>query len=112
MVYLGEHHWHGEEIADLIDRDLSADPDALLILGTNLKVKGPGELVKMFASTVKAKDGRVIYVNLSKSYQKWRETFDYWVEWRCDRWVRDLKMRTPLFHGGRGMATPTTDTTA
>ncbi|KAK4448829.1 hypothetical protein QBC34DRAFT_464699, partial [Podospora aff. communis PSN243] len=77
MVYLGENHWQGEEIADLIDRDLSADPDALLILGTSLKVKGPGELVKMFASTVRAKGGRVIYVNLSKPYQKWRKTFVY-----------------------------------
>ncbi|KAK4442003.1 NAD-dependent histone deacetylase HST3 [Podospora aff. communis PSN243] len=105
MVYLGEDHWQGEEIADLIDRDLSADPDALLILGTSLKVKGPGELVKMFASTVRAKGRRVIYVNLSKSYRKWRKTFDYWVEWKCDCWVLDVKMRAPRFHAGRGMAT-------
>jgi NAD-dependent SIR2 family protein deacetylase len=112
MVYLGEDHWQGEEIADLIDRDLSAVPDTLLILGTSLKVKGPGDLVKMFANTVRAKGGRVIYVNLSKPAQKWRKIFDYWVEWKCDRWVRDLKMRAPLFHGGRGMAATATDTTA
>lgn len=77
MVYLGEDYWHGEEIADLIDHDLLADPDALFILGISLKVKGLGELVKMFASVVRSKGGSVIYVNLFKPSWKWRETFDY-----------------------------------
>lgn len=84
MVYLGEDHWHSEEIADLINRNLSADPDALLILGTSLKMKEPGELVKMFASVVRSKGGSVIYINPSKPSWKWRVIFDYWVEWKCD----------------------------
>ena len=80
MVYLGEDHWHREEIADLIDRDLSAKPEALLIPAPS----GPkGGLSTSISPSPTGNGGKPLITG-----------------WKCDRWVRDLKMRAPLFHGG------------
>jgi hypothetical protein len=95
---LGEDHWQGERIAELINHDQSAGPDVLLILGTSLKVSGPRNLARLFARAVGANGGRVAYVNLSRPSRKdWGSLVDYWVEWECDKWVGDVTKRIPLF---------------
>lgn len=60
VIYLGEDHWQGERIVELINHDQSAGPDVLLILGTSLKVSGPRNLARRFARAVGANGGRVV----------------------------------------------------
>ncbi|KAK3305048.1 DHS-like NAD/FAD-binding domain-containing protein [Chaetomium strumarium] len=94
IVYLEEEHPQGEDIAELINRDVSAGPDTVLIFGTSFEVSGPWDLVKRFAKVAGANGGKVIYVNRTKaSRQGWKHVFDYWVEWECDSWVQDLMSR-------------------
>ncbi|KAK4243187.1 NAD-dependent histone deacetylase HST3 [Corynascus novoguineensis] len=100
MVYLEEAHPQGEDIAELINRDISACPDMVLVLGTSLKLSGPWGLVRRFARTVSANGGKVIYVNRTKASQRgWDDLFDYWIEWECDSWVQNLTSRGGLFRG-------------
>ncbi|KXX76360.1 NAD-dependent histone deacetylase HST4, partial [Madurella mycetomatis] len=98
MVYLEEAHRQGEHIAELINRDLSACPDMVLVLGTSLKLSGPWEFVRQFARRVGANGGKVAYVNLAKPSQRGYSLFDYWAEWECDSRVQDLKSRLEFFH--------------
>ncbi|KAL2018447.1 hypothetical protein VTK56DRAFT_803 [Thermocarpiscus australiensis] len=99
IVNLEEDHRHGEDIAGLINSDVSAGPDMVLVLGTSLKLSGPWDLVRRFARTVVANRGKVIYVNRTEASQRgWRGFFDYWIKWECDSWVQDLMSRGGLLH--------------
>ncbi|KAK4142421.1 DHS-like NAD/FAD-binding domain-containing protein, partial [Dichotomopilus funicola] len=94
IVCLEEVHPQGEDIADVIKRDISARPDMFLVLGTSLKLSGPWDLVRGFARTVRADGGKVIFVNRTKASQRGcNGVFDYWIEWECDSWVGDLIRR-------------------
>jgi NAD-dependent histone deacetylase SIR2 len=35
----------------------------------------------------------VVYVNSTKAQAVWRHLLDYWVNWDCDEWVKDLDQR-------------------
>jgi hercynylcysteine S-oxide lyase len=38
----------------------------------------------------------VVFVNLTGVAESvWGRVIDYWVEWHCDAWVKDLKKRKP-----------------
>jgi NAD-dependent histone deacetylase SIR2 len=93
MVMLDGPQPQGAEIAELVEDDCAADPQAFLILGTSLKVDGPKTLARQFARQVRACGGTVIYVNRSKPTSAWDNLIDYWVEWTCDAWVGDLLRR-------------------
>jgi NAD-dependent histone deacetylase SIR2 len=83
-VCLEEVHPQGEDIAALINHDISAQPDMVLVLGTSLKLSGPWDLVRRFARTVRAGGGKVIFVNRTKASRRACGFFDYWIEWECD----------------------------
>lgn len=82
----------GEEIGELVYKDLSATPDFLLIMGTSMMIEDFKKTAKRFARTVKANGGMVVYVNLTQP--KWFQGFyDHWVPMECDGWVQDLESR-------------------
>ncbi|KAI1206089.1 DHS-like NAD/FAD-binding domain-containing protein [Annulohypoxylon truncatum] len=96
IVLYGEEHPQSDLISPIVQHDLSAGPDLLLILGTSLRVHGLKVMVKEFAKAVHNKGGRVIFINLTKpSESAWGDIIDYWIEWDCDAWVDDLKNRKP-----------------
>ncbi|KAI2641329.1 DHS-like NAD/FAD-binding domain-containing protein [Xylaria nigripes] len=96
VVLYGEEHPQSDLISPIVQHDLAAGPDLLLVLGTSLRVHGLKVMVKEFAKAVHTKGGKVIFINFSKpSESAWGDVLDYWVEWDCDAWVEDLKARKP-----------------
>ncbi|KAI1383739.1 DHS-like NAD/FAD-binding domain-containing protein [Hypoxylon trugodes] len=96
IVLYGEEHPQSDLISPIVQHDLSAGPDLLLVLGTSLRVHGLKVMVKEFAKAVHNKGGKVIFINLTKpSESVWGDILDYWIEWDCDAWVDDLKYRKP-----------------
>ncbi|KAI1775807.1 DHS-like NAD/FAD-binding domain-containing protein [Hypoxylon cercidicola] len=96
IVLYGEEHPQSDLISPIVQHDLSAGPDLLLILGTSLRVHGLKVMVKEFAKAVHNKGGKVVFINLTKpSESAWGDMIDYWIEWDCDAWVDDLKNRKP-----------------
>jgi hypothetical protein len=94
VALLDADHINGETIAEIIERDLKASPDLLLVLGTSLRVPGPTKLACMFARVVRKKGGTVVYTNLSQPSHSWGHLVDYVVKDSCDSWVADLKGRS------------------
>ncbi|OTB03826.1 hypothetical protein M426DRAFT_59567, partial [Hypoxylon sp. CI-4A] len=96
IVLYGEEHPQSDLISPIVQHDLSASPDLLLILGTSLRVHGLKVMVREFAKAVHNKGGMVVFINLTKpSESAWGDIIDYWIEWDCDAWVDDLKDRKP-----------------
>ncbi|KAH9889646.1 hypothetical protein F4778DRAFT_385410 [Xylariomycetidae sp. FL2044] len=96
IVLYGEEHPQSDLISPIVQHDLSAGPDLLLILGTSLRVHGLKTMVKEFAKAVHSKGGKVVFINFTKpSESAWGDVIDYWIEWDCDAWVGDLKGRKP-----------------
>ncbi|RYO96952.1 hypothetical protein DL763_002989 [Monosporascus cannonballus] len=96
IVLYGEDHPQSDLISPIVQYDLSAGPDLLLVLGTSLRVHGLKVMVKEFAKAVHNKGGKVVFINFTKpSESAWGDVIDYWIEWDCDAWVADLKDRKP-----------------
>lgn len=96
IVLYGEDHPQSDLISPIVQYDLSAGPDLLLVLGTSLRVHGLKVLIKEFAKAVHQKGGKVVFINLTKpSDSVWGDVIDYWIAWDCDAWVTDLKDRKP-----------------
>ncbi|KAK8010295.1 hypothetical protein PG990_009260 [Apiospora arundinis] len=73
IVLYGEEHPSSDLISPIVQHDLSAGPDLLLVLG-----------------------GKVVFINFTKpSESTWGDVIDYWIEWDCDAWVEDLRLRKP-----------------
>lgn len=97
IVLYGEEHPQSDLISPIVQHDLAAGPDLLLVLGTSLRVHGLKVMVKEFARAVHKKGGKVVFINFTKpSESAWGDVLDYWIEWDCDAWVEDLKTRKPL----------------
>ena len=59
-------------------------------------MQGIQQLTRDFAKVVHKHGGVVVFVNLTQVAEKqWNSVIDYWVEWNCDAWVRDLMKRKP-----------------
>ena len=96
IVLYGEEHPQSDLISPIVQHDLSAGPDLLLVLGTSLRVHGLKVMVKEFAKAVHNKGGKVVFINFTKpSESVWGDSIDYWIQWDCDAWVTDLKDRKP-----------------
>jgi NAD-dependent histone deacetylase SIR2 len=93
IALLGADHSNGEAIAEVIESDLRASPDMLLVLGTSLRVSGPKKLACTFARVVQRANGTVVYMNLSMPSSLWARMVDYVLEGACDTWVKDLETR-------------------
>ncbi|KAI0427718.1 DHS-like NAD/FAD-binding domain-containing protein [Xylaria sp. FL1042] len=97
IVLYGEEHPESDLISPIVQHDLAAGPDLLLVLGTSLRVHGLKVMVKEFAKAVHKKGGKVVFINFTKpSESAWGDVLDYWIEWDCDAWVQDLRTRKPF----------------
>ncbi|KAI0542568.1 DHS-like NAD/FAD-binding domain-containing protein [Xylaria digitata] len=97
IVLYGEEHPQSDLISPIVQHDLAAGPDLLLVLGTSLRVHGLKVMVKEFAKAVHKKGGKVVFINFTKpSESVWGDVLDYWIDWDCDAWVEDLKTRKPF----------------
>lgn len=100
IVLYGEEHPSGAEIGLAMTRDLRANPDLLLIMGTSLKVVGIRKLVRDVAKTVRSRGGKVVLINSSDIGVKsasWRDVIDFHIQGDCDSWVTHLKNEIPNF---------------
>ncbi|RVD89639.1 uncharacterized protein DFL_000638 [Arthrobotrys flagrans] len=95
IVLYDELHPQGEAIGQITHYDATRmTPDLLLIFGTSLKVIGLKRIVKAFASKVKTRGGKVIYINATPAADSiWGDVIDYHIQMDCDAWIKDLKLR-------------------
>ena len=84
-----------QRAASLIDDDAESSPDALLILGTSLKVDGPSrELKNRLVPATHRNGGQVVYINNQPPPKAFRKPVtDHAFEMDCDVWVQDLATR-------------------
>jgi NAD-dependent histone deacetylase SIR2 len=106
IVRIGQQHPSGEDIGEIIQRDLDARPHLLLILGTSLKLDGPKKLATRFARAVKKRGAYVVYVNLTRPPAVLQDLVDYWVKWDCEEWTRDVGRHLYLFNAGYSAKRP------
>jgi NAD-dependent SIR2 family protein deacetylase len=101
IVLYDEQDPRAESISAIVRHDQSLRPDIFLIMGTSLATHGVQLLIRDFAKVIhKRRAGKVVFVNLTKP-ESWDSVIDYWVEWDCDSWVKDLVERQPAL-GGAG----------
>ncbi|KAK6525966.1 hypothetical protein TWF281_011008 [Arthrobotrys megalospora] len=95
IVLYDELHPQGEAIGQITHYDATRmTPDLLLIFGTSLKVIGLKRIVKAFASKVKTRGGKVLYINATPAADSiWGDIIDYHIQMDCDAWIKDLKLR-------------------
>ncbi|KAK6513043.1 hypothetical protein TWF506_009205 [Arthrobotrys conoides] len=95
IVLYDELHPQGEAIGQITHYDATRmTPDLLLIFGTSLKVIGLKRIVKAFASKVKSRGGKVVYINATPAADSiWGDIIDYHIQMDCDAWITDLKLR-------------------
>lgn len=109
IVLYGENNPHDAAIGDLSTHDIKIGPDMCIILGTSLKVHGLKLLLREFSKAVHDRGGKVIFVNNTKPPDSvWGDVIDYWVEWDCDAWVRDVKTRREGIWTPQGSSPETT----
>ncbi|KAL1915754.1 uncharacterized protein VTP21DRAFT_6513 [Calcarisporiella thermophila] len=103
IALYSEEHPHGETIGRMQIKDLRAQPDLLLVMGTSLKVTGIRAFVREMAKAVHARGGKVIFVNRTEIAKEWETVFDYHVlsdtdAWsdRVDKALRAVKKQVPL----------------
>jgi NAD-dependent histone deacetylase SIR2 len=93
IVLYNEPHPEGEEISSILSADLAKHPDALLVIGTSLKVAGIKKLVKDVAREVKLSSGPVIYINKTAltAASEWKSFFSYELVGCADFWADFLQ---------------------
>ncbi|KAK0716032.1 hypothetical protein B0H67DRAFT_490822, partial [Lasiosphaeris hirsuta] len=74
--------------------------DVLHIMGTSLISYVVKVLAKGFAKVSYNPSGKVVLVNLTEPAKSWAGMIDYWVEWKCEAWIRDLMDRQPVLCSG------------
>jgi len=94
VLYDEQDPW-ADMVSAIVRRDVLLRPDVLLIMGTSLRTHGVKRLVKDFAKVIHKRAGKVVFVNLTEPAESWDGVIDYWVDWDCDAWVRDLIDRRP-----------------
>jgi NAD-dependent histone deacetylase SIR2 len=94
MVLYNEHNPDDEAIGAVVKADLRTRPDALIVVGTTLKVPGVKRIVKEMCGVVRGRrDGATIWINMdtppvSKDYE-----WDLIVKGPCDRVANVASMR-------------------
>lgn len=91
IVLYNEPHPQAEIIGKIAHHDATRSaPDLMLIFGTSLKVLGLKRLVKVFASRIHKKGGKVIYINAMPAAESaWGSILDWHVQMDCDEWVKE-----------------------
>ena len=76
IILYNEAHPQGDDISSLLSYDLAKKPDALIVMGTSMKVAGIKKMIKDIAKVVKLSNGPIIYINKTKlATLDWKPTF-------------------------------------
>lgn len=94
MVLYNEHNPDDEAIGSVTSADLRVRPDALIVVGTTLKVPGVKRIAREMCKTVRdRKDGLAIWINNDPPPPGKEFEWDLVVEGPCDEVARHAAMR-------------------
>ena len=96
IVLYNEHNPDEEAIGTVVGADLRARPDAVIVVGTSMKIPGVRRIVREMCGVVRGrKDGLAVWINcgpppLGKEFE---DCWDLIVEGDCDNVADHAKMR-------------------
>jgi len=96
MVLYNEHNPDDEAIGAVTREDLRKRPDAIIVVGTTLKVPGVKRIVREMCATVRdRKDGVAIWINAGSepSGKEFEDCWDIVVKGTCDEIARHAALR-------------------
>jgi NAD-dependent histone deacetylase SIR2 len=94
MVLYNEHNPDDEAIGSVVKSDLRTRPDALIVVGTTLKVPGVKRIVKEMCGTVRdRKDGVTVWINNDPPPALKDYEWDLIVQGPCDEVAARAAMR-------------------
>lgn len=96
MVLYNEHNPDDEAIGTVTREDLRKRPDAIIVVGTTLKVPGVKRIVREMCATVRdRRDGVAIWINADPepSGKEFEDCWDIVVRGTCDEIARYAAMR-------------------
>ncbi|KAK2861129.1 hypothetical protein FQN49_004518 [Arthroderma sp. PD_2] len=88
MVLYNEHNPDEEAIGSVVSADLRARPDALLVVGTSLKIPGVRRIVKEMCRVVRGrKNGTTVWINHDSlpSGKEFEDCWDLAIKGDCDK---------------------------
>lgn len=90
IVLYNEHNPDEDAITSVMNADIRARPDALMVVGTSMKIPGVRRLVKSLCSVIKSrKNGVTMWVNNEPPVGKeFEDCFDLKVTGNCDEVAR------------------------
>ncbi|GMM28971.1 NAD-dependent histone deacetylase [Martiniozyma asiatica (nom. inval.)] len=100
IVLYGENHPFAEVFAQGISKDLSKNPNLLLIFGTSLKVSGVKGMVRKISKKIHDEGGKVVLVNKDPiSNSSWKGYIDYQIMSDCDKFCEFVEGKMPKLFG-------------
>ena len=84
MVPYGEEHPREETIGATTEQDIRKGPDAVLVVGTALKVPGAKRLVTELCRAAKARDGLTVWISNAVSTTALRIPLNLVIQGDCD----------------------------
>ncbi|KAF2223154.1 DHS-like NAD/FAD-binding domain-containing protein [Elsinoe ampelina] len=96
MVLYNEHNPDEEAIGSVVSEDLRKRPDAIIVVGTSLKIPGVRRIVREMCATVRdRKDGVAVWINNDPEPTgvEFKDCWDIVVQGTCDEVARYAAMR-------------------
>ncbi len=96
IVLYNEHNPDEEAIGTVVSSDLRARPDAVIVVGTSMKIPGVRRIVREMCGVVRGrKDGLAVWINRGPPPvgKEFEDCWDLIVEGDCDNVANHAKMR-------------------
>ncbi|KAL8822392.1 MAG: hypothetical protein Q9191_006870 [Dirinaria sp. TL-2023a] len=96
MVLYNEHNPDEEAIGTVVSADLRTRPDAVIVVGTSMKVPGLKRIVREMCGVVRSRrDGLSVWINLEPppSGKEFEDCWDLVVEGECDNVAAHANMK-------------------
>ena len=96
IVLYNEHNPDEEAIGTVVSADLRARPDAVIVVGTSMKIPGVRRIVREMCGVVRGrKDGLTVWINRGPPPvgKEFEDCWDLIVEGDCDKVADHAKMR-------------------
>jgi NAD-dependent histone deacetylase SIR2 len=94
MVLYNEHNPDDEAIGAVVKADLRTRPDALIVVGTTLKIPGVKRIVKEMGAIIRGRrDGLNVWINMDDPPVHKDYEWDIVVRGPCDRVAREAETR-------------------
>ncbi|KAF4556923.1 Sir2-like protein 4 [Elsinoe fawcettii] len=96
MVLYNEHNPDEEAIGSVVSEDLRKRPDAIIVVGTSLKIPGVKRIVREMCATVRdRKDGVAVWINNDPEPTgvEFKDCWDIVVQGTCDEVAKHAAMK-------------------